>query len=57
MEDIEGEVRHAGCEAEARGGTGGAGEVGLAAAVTAPAQGAPQQWGRWKEAEVGRKTQ
>lgn len=37
MEHVQGEVRHAGSEAEARGGTGGAGEVGLAAAVAAPA--------------------
>lgn len=53
MKNIEGKVRHAGCEAEARGGTRGAREVRLAAAVAAPAEGAPQQRGRWKEAEEG----
>lgn len=45
MEDVEGEVRHAGSEAEPRGGTGGGSEVGLAAAVAAPAQRAPKQRG------------
>lgn len=43
MEHVEREVGHAGGEAEARGGAGGAGEVRLAAAVAAPAQGASQQ--------------
>lgn len=57
MEDIEGEVGHAGCEAEARGCTRGAGEVRLAAAVAAPAQGATQQWGRFREAEEDQETQ
>lgn len=56
VEDEEGEVRHAGGEAEARGATGGAREVGLAAAVAAPAQRAAQQRRRWKEAEEGGKT-
>lgn len=50
MEDVEGEVRHAGCKAEARGVTRGPGEVGLAAAVTASAQRAPQQRRCWKGA-------
>lgn len=54
MEDVEGKVRHARSEAEARGVTGGGGEVGLAAAVAAPAQRAPQQRRRWKEAEKHR---
>lgn len=51
MEDVEGEVRHAGSEAEARGITWGACEVGLAATVTAPAQRAPQQRRRCEEAD------
>lgn len=51
MENIEGKIRHAGCEAEARGGPRRARQVRLAAAVAAPAEGAPQQRGGWKEAE------
>lgn len=51
MEHVEREVGHAGGEAEARGGAGGAGEVRLAAAVAAPAQGASQQWRCCEEEE------
>lgn len=45
VEDVEGEVRHAGGEAQARGVGGRPAEVRLAAAVAAPAQGATQQRG------------